>query len=187
MHTIVEISKYILPSVVLLVLVYIMMREFVRYNEKHLDFMKKQQERLSDKFSAENYSKSNTLLNTQVQAYERMVLLLERINPSQLIPRVLQPGHTAKNLEILLQQSIREEFEHNLSQQIYISDVAWELVKTAKDNILQRIRKAAEQTDAQTPASDLAQAILVLGIENENDAVEKALKLLKKEVRELLK
>ncbi|MBN2638831.1 MAG: hypothetical protein JXR65_07065 [Bacteroidales bacterium] len=181
-----DIFIYIITSVVLLVLVFIMTKAFVSYNEKHLDFIKKEHEMLSQRFSPEHYPKQNSMLQTRVQAYERTVLLLERINPSQMIPRSLAPGQTARSLEIKLQQTVREEFEHNLSQQIYISDLAWDLVKTARESVSQRIRKAAEQTDPAASAADLAQAVLLLNIEKETDPLEKALKLLKKEVRELL-
>ncbi|MBN2615032.1 MAG: hypothetical protein JXR71_05000 [Bacteroidales bacterium] len=182
-----EIFVYIAFSLFLLVLVFFLMKAFVRYNEKHMNFLKKEHELLSQRFAPERYPKQNSMLQTRVQAYERMVLLLERINPSQMIPRSLAPGQTARSLEIKLQQTIREEFEHNLSQQIYISDLSWELVKTARESVSQRIRKAAEPLDPSAPASDLAQAILVGGLEKETDPVEKALTLLKKEVRELLK
>lgn len=182
-----DIFIYIASSIILLVLVFILTKAFVNYNQKHMDFLKKEHEMLSKRFAPDHYPKQNSMLQTRVQAYERMVLLLERINPSQMIPRSLAPGQTARSLEIKLQQTIREEFEHNLSQQIYVSDLAWELVKTARESVSQRIRKAAEQLDASAPASDLAQAILVLALEKETDPVEKALILLKKEVRELLK
>lgn len=183
----VEILIYIVTSIVVLVLVFIMTKAFVSYNEKHLDFIKKEHEMLSKRFSPEQYPKPNSMLQTRVQAYERSVLLLERINPSQMIPRSLAPGQTARSLEIKLQQTVREEFEHNLSQQIYVSDLAWDLVKAARESVSQRIRKAAEQIEASAPASDLAQAILIMNMEKDTDPIEKALKLLKKEVRELLK
>lgn len=181
-----EILIYIVTSFFVLALVFIMTKAFVNYNEKHLDFIKKEHEMLNQQFSEKNYSKQNSMLQTRVQAYERTVLLLERINPSQMIPRSLAPGQTARSLEIKLQQTVREEFEHNLSQQIYISDLAWDLVKAARESVSQRIRKAAEEVDPSAPASELAQKILVMNLEKDTDPLEKALKVLKKEVRELL-
>lgn len=185
--TLLELAKYIIPSVVLVFLVYLMMKEFMRYNKRHMDFLKQEQDLSRMKLQKEGKTEQmKTVLNSKLQAYERMTLFLERINPPNLIPRILTPGMSATFLTAKLQQTIREEFEHNLSQQIYISDHSWELVKTAKENILQLINKAGNKAGGnKANAADLAQAILISGFEKESDPVEKALASLKKDVREL--
>jgi hypothetical protein len=181
-----EITKYAVPSIILVFLVYLMMKEFTRYNLKHMDFLKKEQELSRIKIQHEGKAESmKAILNARLQAYERMTLFLERINPPNLIPRILSPGQSGSSLLKSLQQTIREEFEHNLSQQIYISDYAWELTKAAKENILQTINQTSIKAGPKANAADLAQAILVSGFEKESDPVEKALAYLKKDVREM--
>lgn len=184
--TLMELIKYIIPSVILVFLVYLMMKEFTRYNMKHMDFLKDEQELSKIKIQREGKTEQmKTILKSKLQAYERMTLFLERINPPNLIPRVLISGQTASSLLTQLQQTIRDEFEHNLSQQIYISDHAWELTKAAKENILQLINQAGSKAGAKANAADLAQMILISGFEKESDPVEKALISMKKDVREL--
>jgi hypothetical protein len=182
-----ELAKYIIPSVVLVFLVYLMMKEFMRYNRQHMDFLKQEQELTRMKMQQDGKTEQmKSVLNSKLQAYERMTLFVERINPPNLIPRVLTPGLTAPLLLAKLQQTIREEFEHNLSQQIYVTDHTWELIKAAKENILQVINQAGNQTGGnKANAADLAQRILVSGFEKDSDPVEKALASLKKDVREL--
>jgi hypothetical protein len=81
------------------------------------------------KTDAETYS-SRPL---QLQAYERLVMLAERIAIPNLVSRVNQPGLDAKQMQILLLENIKQEFEYNTTQQIYVSPTAWEAVKNLKD------------------------------------------------------
>ncbi|WP_262905109.1 DUF7935 family protein [Neotamlana sargassicola] len=88
-------------------------------------------------------------LPTRLQAYERMVLFLERISPAKLLVRVAPISDNKEAYESLLIQSIEQEFEHNLTQQIYISDKCWNIITAAKNATIQLIRKASllEKTD----------------------------------------
>lgn len=186
MATLLEITKYLIPSLVLIAIVYLMMKEFTRYNLKHMDFLKDEQKLMREKFQQENKAEQmKTILGAKLQAYERIALFLERINPPNLIPRVLTGGQSGSVLCSQLQSTVREEYEHNLSQQIYLSDYTWELTKTAKENVLQLINNAWTKSDGKANAADLAQTILVSGFEKEIDPVDKALTYLKKEAREL--
>ena len=77
-----------------------------------------------------------TLLPLKMQSYERIVLFLERIAPENLIIRVHENGMTAKQLHKKLIDGIQQEYEHNLSQQVYVSIKGWEVARTAKDDTL---------------------------------------------------
>ena len=81
-------------------------------------------------------------LPLRFQAYERMVLFLERISPSKLLVRVNPTGSDENAYESLLVATIEQEFEHNLSQQIYISEECWNIIVAAKNATIQLIRKA---------------------------------------------
>ncbi|MBU2929978.1 hypothetical protein [Winogradskyella psychrotolerans] len=95
----------------------------------------------------------------RLQAYERMSLFLERIAPSKLLTRVNPTSSNKEDYESLLIATIEQEFEHNLSQQIYVSDQCWSITQAAKNATIQLIRKATlqEQTDT---ASKLREVVL---------------------------
>src|SRR5690606_1611616 len=98
-------------------------------------------------------------LPMRLQAYERMVLFLERITPSKLMIRVTPTSSDVESYERLLIANIEQEFEHNLSQQIYISSDCWNIVSAAKNATIQLIRKASllEKTDT---ANKLREVVL---------------------------
>ncbi|MFS4415334.1 hypothetical protein [Maribacter sp. 2307ULW6-5] len=82
-------------------------------------------------------------LPIRLQAYERMALFLERISIPNLVVRVAPKSADKEAYESLLTRTIENEFEHNLSQQIYLSDDCWNIIKAAKSATIQMIRKAA--------------------------------------------
>ena len=82
-------------------------------------------------------------LPTRLQAYERMTLFLERITPSNLLIRVSPTSSNKEDYEALIIHSIEQEFEHNLSQQIYISEKCWNIINAAKNATIQLIRKSS--------------------------------------------
>jgi hypothetical protein len=81
-------------------------------------------------------------LPLRLQAYERMVLFLERINPAKLLIRIAPFSDDKNAYENFLIQQIEQEFEHNLTQQIYLSEDCWTVITTAKNSIIQNIRKS---------------------------------------------
>lgn len=98
-------------------------------------------------------------LPQRLQAYERLSLFLERINPNRLLLRV-SPTSTKKNdYETLLINNIEQEFEHNLSQQVYVSDSCWSIINASKSATIQLIRKVGMSEKIDT-ASKLREAIL---------------------------
>lgn len=89
-------------------------------------------------------------LPLRLQAYERMVLFLERINPAKLLIRIAPFSDDKNAYENFLIQQIEQEFEHNLTQQIYLSEDCWTVINTAKNTIIQNIRKStmSEKVDS---------------------------------------
>ncbi|WP_158978339.1 hypothetical protein [Cellulophaga sp. L1A9] len=82
-------------------------------------------------------------LPIRLQAYERMALFLERISIPSLVVRVAPLTSSKNDYELLLIRTIETEFDHNLSQQIYLTDDCWNIIKAAKSATIQSIRKAA--------------------------------------------
>jgi hypothetical protein len=119
----------------------------------------------------------------RLQAYERVALFLERISPSKLLIRIAPISSNKNDYESLLIQNIEQEFEHNLSQQIYISDKCWSIVTTAKNATIQLIRKASmsEKTDT----SDKLREIVLTEMMERHSPSDAALSFIKEEVSEL--
>ncbi|HEA29996.1 MAG TPA: hypothetical protein ENH91_08395 [Leeuwenhoekiella sp.] len=123
-------------------------------------------------------------LPVRLQAYERLTLFLERMKPSQLLVRVKPNSDDKFNYEQQLLLIIEQEFEHNLSQQIYMSDELWNIIKSAKNGTIQLIRQQAND-DAITSADELREAILTDLMEKTPPSVV-ALEYLKKEIKEII-
>lgn len=99
------------------------------------------------------------VLPLRLQAYERMALFLERIHPAKLLIRIAPYNEDKNDYERLLVHHIEQEFDHNLAQQIYISDECWTVINTAKNTTIQNIRKA-NMSDKVDSANKLREVIL---------------------------
>ena len=119
----------------------------------------------------------------RLQAYERLVLFLERINPSKLLIRVTPHSDNKKDYEEYVIAQIEQEYEHNLTQQIYISSEAWDIVTTAKNATIQMIRKAGADERADS-ANKLREVILTDLFDKQNPS-SVAIAYLKNEVTEM--
>jgi len=185
MNDYIELLKILLPTIAILAVVYIMMREFTKQNSKQFDHLKNEQLLLLKKMENE---RSESMLKTSMpikfQANERMVLFLERINPPNLLTRVMQPKISVSTLHKALLGTIRDEYEHNMSQQLYISNNTWELIKAAKEDVVRLINSAAAKFNPDDDAGKFAQDIITGGFNNTNNPIEKALISLKNELRE---
>ena len=124
-----------------------------------------------------------TALPLRLQAYERMALFLERINPSNILLRVSPLSNDKSQYQQLLSASIEQEFEHNLSQQIYISDECWNVIKTAKSTTVQIIRSTADNPEV-ADADKLREVILTSLLEKASPS-DTAMAFIKNEVSEL--
>lgn len=116
----------------------------------------------------------------RMQAYERMVLFLDRISPDSLILRCYQPGMDMKLLQGVLTKNIRDEWEHNLSQQIYISSEAWDRIREAKEEMVNMVNSAAVSLPTDGDPTTLAAAIFASAQKNASTR-ESALEFLKAE------
>lgn len=119
----------------------------------------------------------------RLQAYERMALFLERIAPSKLLTRVHPTSSNKKDYENLLIATIQQEFEHNLSQQIYVSDECWNIILAAKNATIQLIRKSnmLEKTDT----ANKLQEVILTELMDKQPPSGAALAFIKEEVSEM--
>ena len=107
----------------------------------------------------------------RLQAYERLVLLAERIALPNLISRISQPGLSAREMQFLLLESIKQEYEYNASQQIYVSETAWNAVRSLRDQTLIMINSIAKSLPAEASASELNRQLMEAMMHEEKAAV----------------
>jgi hypothetical protein len=144
-----EILKYILPALVVLIAVERVLRWQFR---KTLDF---QQQTLKGE-------QLKQLLPVRLQAAERLALFLERISPEAMIHRLSEPGMGAKSLHMAMLASIRGEYEHNMAQQIYLKAETWDSIRSAKEDISSLVNQAANGLNGDATALDYSRQLLEL-------------------------
>jgi len=167
---IIDLFLFAIPSVIVGVIAYYFFKEHTKNEADRRHFLLKKDMQVN-------------AMPLRLQAYERMALFLERISPSKLLIRIMPTSSNKEHYETLLIQSIEQEFEHNLSQQIYISDKCWSIVTTSKNATIQLIRKASmlEKTDT---ANKLREVILTEMMERRSPS-DAALSFIKEEVSDL--
>ena len=122
------------------------------------------------------------IMPLKVQAYERFLLYLERVQLPQLVKRVYTPGMEKGLFHLQLLQNVREEFEHNLAQQLYVSNTTWNAVVNAKEELANQINETFEQLKDEEDVSIVAQSLVALP----NPVVEQAIAVLKRDFERLL-
>ncbi len=105
-------------------------------------------------------SASDGTRQMQLAAYERLILLVDRISLPNLISRLNQPGATAKEMQALLTQNIRQEYDYNITQQVYVSADAWSAIKNLKEQNLLVINQIANTMPPQATGLDLNKLLL---------------------------
>jgi hypothetical protein len=167
-----DVLKYTIPSLVLFLTVFYILHSYFEDNEK--------------KRQIKTVLKNRKLITPlRLQAYERIILLLERISPESLILRISITGMNSKQLQTEMLNSVRAEFEHNLSQQLYVSNEAWEMIKGARSNTLKLINMAADKVAPESPSIQLSTTILEMIMEMDKTPSANAIDFLKKEVQKL--
>ena len=171
MELVADLIKIILPSGLVLWAMYLTVNSFIK----------------KDSVEKELVIKADTnkiLLPIRLQAYERMALFLERISPNNLLIRLNGQTSNVLSFQQLMLVEIREEFSHNLSQQVYISDEAWTVVKNAMNETVALINLSAQNLAPELPAFELSKRIFEVIMEKNVNPSSEALSIIKKEIRE---
>ncbi len=146
-------------------------------------FDNEQKERLLQMKIDERRETLKVVTPIRLQAYERMALFLERISPDSLVLRCYQPGMDLKLLQGVMTKNIRDEWEHNLSQQVYLDPATWARIREAKDEMINLVNSSAVTlTDTDDPTR-LAASIFASAAQHL--PTDKALEELHKEINEL--
>lgn len=173
MEILYEILKIVLPAALVLLTAWIILRNMIRNDQN-----KRRHELI--------LQGARTVTPIRLQAYERIVLFLERISMESLLIRISTPDMTAGQLQTALLSAIRNEFEHNLSQQIYMSSQAWEVVKNARSNTIKIINSEAEKIKSDSPAIMFSKLLLEKVMELEKEPTRVAIDFIKSELSEIL-
>ena len=169
--TLLEILKYTIPALIVLISSHLIVKKFLVS-----EMQRKQLAIFSDS--------QDITLRLRLQAYERLVLFIERITPGQLIPRVYDASTTVQDLQQAIIFNIRAEFEHNLAQQIYVSKNVWETVKNVKEQEINMTISVAKTLSPDVPAKELHARILDIILKaNQELPTDVALHIINEEVK----
>ncbi|MEM9920890.1 MAG: hypothetical protein AAF990_22515 [Bacteroidota bacterium] len=173
LSTILEIIKVTVPALIVFLTVYYLLKQFMegQYKVRMLEFKQNQQK---------------TTIPLRLQAYERLSLFCERINIPGLVLRLRSEGMTAAQLRLTMMIAIQKEFEHNITQQVYVSDNLWKIIKIARDDVLNIINLIYNDTDPSQDAHEFGKAMFAFLESRDVIPLDKALEAIKKEAALLM-
>jgi hypothetical protein len=173
METFTDILKITIPALIVFLTAWMVLRSLVKNDQD-----KRKQELI--------LQNSRVVTPIKLQAYERIVLFLERISLESLIVRVSLSDMTASQLHSAMLNAIRSEFEHNLSQQIYMSQQAWEVVRNARSNMIKIINSEVEKLPPDSTGMVLSKKLLEKIMELEKEPTRAAIDYLKAEISRMI-
>ena len=169
----VEILKYCIPALCVLLATWLVMRQFYKAEvEKRLWELKRHAQK--------------EISPIRLRAYERLSLLLERTTPEHMLLELNLGEMTILQVQQHLIRTVRMEYEHNLSQQVYISEQVWSMIQNAKEQTLAFVTTIAQQLPVDATALDYAKMLITAYTTNGDTPNELALQALKKEAQTLL-
>ena len=169
MDSFIELLKLVLPATLVLYGMYLAIKVMVSKSllAKELDLKQKSLE---------------ITLPVRMQAFERITLFLERISTDNLLVRINKPGMTAAVLHNDILEEVRNEFNHNVAQQVYLSPALWEMVVTAKEDLVTKVNATFQQMDPEATSLDYARKLLELSMATDIDSIGLALSSIKEEL-----
>lgn len=173
MNGLIEILKFTIPALIVFGIIYFMLKHFF---DREITTRLEEAKAMARKEYAP----------LRIQAYERAVLYLERIDPNNLIMRLHNPGMSARMLHAELMKSIRDEYSHNMVQQLYVSPVAWKALKQAKEESIKIINMAMNSMNDNATAIDLSTVIFEIMSKLDRIPTERALDFVKKDFQRIV-
>jgi hypothetical protein len=173
MEILADILKITIPALIVFFTAWIILKSMIKNDQD-----KRRQELI--------LQNNRTVTPIRLQAYERIVLFLERISLESLLIRVSSSDMTVSQLHSALLNAIRSEFEHNLSQQIYMSQQAWEVVRNARSNMIKIINSEAEKLPDNASGIVLGKQLLEMIMELEKEPTRVAIDYIKGEISRMI-
>ena len=167
-----EIIKIAIPAIVVALTSYFIIREMLR---KQLQM---QEQRIRQE-------RQSAVTPLRMQAYERLSLLIERLSIPGLLMRTDSSGMQANTLKIALMMTVQQEFEHNISQQIYVSEKLWEIIKATRYDLIQFLDLVSEKVAKDVPAKAYRDALFAYQQQRDYDPIATAQMAIRKEATSL--
>lgn len=172
MEVLLDLFKILVPAALVLYAMYLIVKSFL-------------DKELQKQVIATRDKNTEIVLPVRLQAYERMVLFLERITPNNLLRRLNTADLNAREFQHVLVHEIREEFNHNLSQQVYMSDESWRAIRQAMEEVVALINRSADDLPKDARGIELNRLLLKRMVEEDADPTGRALKTVKDEIRSI--
>lgn len=167
-----DVLKYTLAGLIVFLVAWYFVRNYLLNSYKsHLIDLKK--------------SSIAQTLPLRLQAYERSCIFIERINPANMLVRLHVSGATVRELQHLVLSDIRAEYQHNLSQQLYVSDEVWNLVKRLKEDTISMMSNVAKSLPGDAPSVELSRVMLTHLSELDENPYDIAISAIKGEMQRL--
>lgn len=169
----IEVLKYTIPALVVMATAWVVLYKLLREEKDRRDFELRKDTR-------------KEITPIRLRGYERLALLLERTQPEHILRDINLTDMTVQELQVTLIKTIRMEFDHNLSQQIYVSDFTWESILQVQEEMIRFINTGAATFPANAPALPFAQQLITVYQTNGETPSQLAQKRLRTEARDLL-
>ncbi len=168
-----EIIKITVPALIVFFTVYYLFKTYLdkQYQLKQLEFKQANQK---------------TTIPLRLQAYERLSLFCERISIPNLLLRLNESGQSTAALRLKLLLTIQQEFEYNITQQLYVSEQLWQIIKISREDTMTIVNGIAENIDSKAPSSELSSRLLAFVESQPDSSLDKALLAIKKEATILM-
>ncbi|NLN29956.1 MAG: hypothetical protein GX158_01750 [Bacteroidales bacterium] len=173
MEAVTEILKITLPALLVTIMAWLVLKSMIK-NER---------DRRRQELILQN---SRSIVPIKLQAYERIILFLERISLESLLVRVSTPNMNAAQLHSGLLTSVRSEFEHNLSQQIYMSPQAWEVVRNARSGTIKLINSEYDKLPENATGMIFSKQLLTAVMDMDKEPTRVAIDFIKAEAGRML-
>lgn len=170
MDALIEFGKILIPASIILYAAFLLVRSFT---QKEIELKRLEVRGRS----------IETVLPSRLHAYERMTLFLERMAPQNLLVRLNTGTMPAREFHHLLLNEVRNEYNHNVSQQVYIGEDVWDLIKSAKEDLIVTINDSATEMGEGSTSLDLAKKIFEKNMQKTVDPLAHALSELKREIQ----
>lgn len=173
MQVIFEILKITIPALIVFATAWYFLKQFTntQYQLKYLETRQQSQQQT---------------LTMQCTALERMALFCERISIYNLLLRMESSSQSVRDLEISMLLTIQQEYEYNLTQQIYVSAELWQVIRIARDHTVETIRQAASTLSPQDPAQKLRTALTNLIAQRDVEPLSKAIDAIRMECKKIM-
>ena len=173
METFLEILKFTIPALIVFATSYFILKQYLNnhYNLRVLELRT-------------NFSKDAIPL--KIKAYERLLLFCERISIPNLVMRLNTKAITKENLKNVMMISIQKEFEHNIAQQLYISNNLWQIINVTKNEMINLISVQADALSSSSSGQDLANLLIKSNNELKKAPVDIAIEAIKEEAKVIL-